>query len=728
MTKTSSPILSWRPLIPALIAGWMLPAQASDDLFFGDLPVVSSVSRLPQPQADAPGSVTVLDREMILASGARNLNDVFRLVPGFQTFVFNTDAPPRVTYHGISDENFSPRVQVLVDGRTQYSPLFQGGVNWSVMPVALEDIERIEVIRGSNSAAYGSNAFLGVINIITIDPSLAQGFSVSASNGNQGVEDYRLRTGGKLGEVGNFRFTYQQQRDTGLQDQYDWSDYFNSRMFDARANLVLNSTDELELFAGHAEGNYLTGRYEKGAKIPGTDRQIILPIASPCDPFYNLWQATSYIQALWSRSLASDADVQVRYSHTEDQASGNHTERCDNTKYNGNNNLLYRVDLIGDKSTQDELELQHTFSPFERTRLVWGLGTTYQTMRSATFFHGDPTIRRYINRGFGNLEWQPSEHLTLNLGGTAEADSLSKNTFAPRLNANFHLNSENTIRLGWSRAYRSANMVDLRGDRWKSPYATATGIAIPEDAVYVRRFYADPETEPEEITSVELGYLGEWKAQRMSLDVRLYNEKIPNRIGSWKRSYASAGICEISDNTAACKQLKKPGQDLFVDYSTNIQHVEMEGLEYQWRWQPFDRTRLMVNQAFHKIHARYLPDLNLNINDTNYLNNSLLHTNQSAPTRSTTIMLMQKLPYGMEFSAVQYWVGAMKWTRNTQVRPYQRLDLRLAYPFQLGSTRGELAYTIQNAFWDHGEYKASGFAPADRVVSERHWVSLKFDY
>lgn len=701
--------------------------MASEELFFGDLPVVQSVSRLPQAQADAPGSVTVIDRELIRALGFRNLNDLFRLVPGFQTYVFNTDAPPRVTYHGVSDEDFSPRVQVLVDGRSLYSPLFRGGVNWSVIPVALEDIERIEVVRGSNSAAYGSNAFLGVINIITVDPSLAQGFSVSAHHGNQGVRDYSLRSGGKIGEAGHFRFTYQQQDDDGLRDQYDWRDYFNSRLFDARATLQLSSTDALELFAGHAEGNYLTGRFRKGAEIPGTNRREILPEQDPCNPFYNYWQASSYLQALWQRNLSPSANLQIRYAHTEDKASGDHVELCTNTRYNGNNQLLYQVDLIGDKSSQDELELQHTFAPFDKTRLVWGLGAIHQSMRSSTYFHGDPTIRRQVYRAFANLEWNPSERITLNVGATGETDSLSKSTFAPRLNLNFHLDSENTIRLGWSRAYRAPNMVDLRGDRWKSPFATANGTPIPKDLIYIRRFYADPNVEPEQITSMELGYLGEWKRYRMSLDVRLYRETIPNRILVLERS--NPDLCSRPNTTnPACVTPTK------ADYSTNAQHIEMEGLEYQWRWQPLDNTKLLVNQAFHQIHSRYHDDLDTTATWYSGSGNPATlyrvdeHTRKSAPTRSTTIMLMQKLPYGVEFSATQHWVGAMKWTRNTEVRPYQRLDLRLAYPFRLGNGRGELSYTVQNAFWNHGEFKASGIDPADRVVSERHWLSLRLDY
>ncbi|HAY11655.1 MAG TPA: TonB-dependent receptor, partial [Thauera sp.] len=183
----------------------------------------------------APGAVTVIDRAMIRASGARSLHEVFRLVPGFQTFT-PSDKPARVNYHGITDDtDYSPRVQVLVDGRSLHSPLFRGGMNWELVPVALEDIERIEVVRGSNTVSYGTNAFLGVINIVTVEPAFAQGLSVSTQRGSGGVRDYSVRGGGGLGEGGAFRLSVQERADDGLDHRdvlpadRDWRDSNRSR-------------------------------------------------------------------------------------------------------------------------------------------------------------------------------------------------------------------------------------------------------------------------------------------------------------------------------------------------------------------------------------------------------------------------------------------------------------------------------------------------------------------
>lgn len=90
---------------------------------------------------------------------------------------------------------------------------------------------------------------------------------------------------------------------------------------------------------------------------------------------------------------------------------------------------------------------------------------------------------------------------------------------------------------------------------------------------------------------------------------------------------------------------------------------------------------------------------------------------------------MQKLPYGFDFSAFGQWVGDMKWSTNTTVKPYRRLDVRLAYPFRWAKTGGELAITAQSVGGSHGEYSA-GVQGAwdDRIVERRQWLSLRLDF
>lgn len=706
-----------RLAIPIAAAVAALGSQAAEeDLYFSEMPIIASVSRLPQRLADAPTAVTVLDRDMIKASGARELSDVLRLVPGFQTYPNNTDAA-RVTYHGQTDEAFSPRVQVLIDGRSQYSPLFRNGVNWATLPVAIEDIERIEVVRGTNAVSYGSNAFLGVINIITVDPSLVQGASVSVNHGNQGVRDYTLRAGGKLGEVGNVRFTYQQKDDNGLTDQFDWQDSFRSRMLTMRSDFTLSDRDTLEITGGYIEAMLPRGRLAK-------NNDVLTGGWNPEDPYREFDQSSAYVQALWRRTLAPDSDLQLRYSYTQDKASEDYLYLKENKELK--KKLFYHLDEFGDKGSRHEIEAVHNFALGKTTRISWGGAYRWDSMTSPVYFHGTETVNRTVSRLFGNLEWKPLDWFTGNLGLSGERDSLADDHLSPRVSGNFHITPENTIRLGYARAYRSGSPVDYRADQWITPVAYENGDPFPSEAVYKRKFYGNPNMESEKLSSAEIGFLGDWRKYRMSLDVRAFEEKIPNKMFVLERVLTDPAQCMVLTIGGPCINTDATR----ADFTTQTQSVKTRGIEYQLRWKPFDSTRLMVNQAFIKTNAEYLDSLFRNSKITTSQSNLdayLELSRKSAPRHNTTIMLMQKLPFNIDFSLIGYWVGDMKWTRHTAVVAYKRYDTRLGYPFRYGKLDGEVAYTIQSLNGDHGEFKANG-DPADRVVERRHWLSLRLGF
>ncbi len=149
----------------ALASTPMAGERTEEAAFFEDLPTVLTLSRMPQSTAEAPEAVTAIGPELIRASGARTIPDLLRLVPGFYV-AFKNAHFASVTHHGYTDD-YSRRMQVLIDGRSVFTPYFVGGVDWMSLPITIQDIDTIEVVRGTNSAAFGSNAFLGVVNIIT---------------------------------------------------------------------------------------------------------------------------------------------------------------------------------------------------------------------------------------------------------------------------------------------------------------------------------------------------------------------------------------------------------------------------------------------------------------------------------------------------------------------------------------------------------------------------------
>ena len=666
--------------------------SAEEDIFFSDLPVVASVTRLPQPLSEAPGAVTVIDRDMIRASGARNFADLLRLVPGFQVTPPNQEGAV-VAYHGLSNEEYTPRVQVLIDGRSQYSPLFKSGVNWNLLPVVLENIDRIEVMRGSNTVSYGSNAYLGVVNIITLDASQTQGWMISANHGNASIRDETLRWGGKAANA-DIRMTYRQLSDDGFRKMYDgglgWFDPHDSRhnsMFDIRVDMPISDRDELRFSLSHVEEVSQFGRPK-----------------STNDPFRDLSQNSTALSADWHRALGNGDEVKFRFSHVRDWASSALTLL-------GSDKKLTTYNPPGGESVTNELEFQHILAFSKETRLAWGMTGKYSSLMSYAQFSSNDWKDRYSYRIFGNLEYRPAKDWLLNFGGSLEYDKIVEWMFDPRISISYHLHKDHTVRFIASRAHRSPSPYEAYGDT-RLVVSGAKG-------TFDRTFFADPNLEPERIDTLEVGYLGEIKAARASLDVRGFREKSPNRIQTVPYALPASSP-DSGDRYVSLT----PGNNYpygRADTPLNLEDVSIQGYEYQLRWQPFDTTRLMYGHAYIRTYAN-LTDENVIADSPNNIPKISRQTSESAPRNSQTAMIMQRLPFNIEASVMYYKSGWMRWRRNSYTSPYERVDWRLAWPFKIGSSKAEIAYVAQMSNHDMEGRRET------RIANEMHWFSMRVDF
>lgn len=662
-----------------------------ESIYFSELPMVASVSRLPQKLSEAPGAVTVIDREMIRASGARNFADLLRLVPGFQVTPPNQESAV-VAYHGLSNEEYTPRVQVLIDGRSQYSPLFNSGVNWNLLPVALQNIERIEVIRGSNTVAYGSNAFLGVVNIITQDASQTQGWMIAGNSGNQSIRDQTLRWGARLGAA-DIRMTYHEMADDGFQKMFDsnrWFDPHDSRhakVFDVRADVPLGDRDELQLTLSHAEDVSQFGRPD-----------------SLTDPFRDLSQNSTALGGQWRRVLSDGGELKLRYAHVEDWASGAYRERISFRDGNNVQQTYFYPANPGGRSRTDEIDVEHMLSPSASTRLVWGGGAKWSEVSSVYRFSTDAWQRRSSHRLFGNLEWRPADKWLLNIGGSYENDSVVGELLDPRASLSYHFLPDHTLRLIASRAHRTPSLFEAFGNTSK----VAAGTSSPVD----RTFFATPGLKAERIDTLELGYLGNFKPWRATVDVRAFHERSPNRIAFIPYSLPAYAADSRPDGSFVYGR-----SDTFL----NLERVMIQGYEYQLNWQPLEATRLIYNYAYIRTYA-FLESEEVVVDSSNNIPKISRQTSESAPRNSQSAMIIQKLPFNLEASMMYYKSGWMRWRRNSYTSPYERVDWRLAWPFKLGGSRGELAFTSQMSNHDMPGRRET------RVAKEMHWFSFRLDF
>jgi outer membrane receptor protein involved in Fe transport len=247
--------------------------QGGDELaLFDDLPVVVSASRQETPVHRSSVPVSVLTHDDLSASGHYQISEVLRFVPGVD--VRRVDrARPAVGVRGFHGA-FSDRTLTLIDGRTADSPVF-GGSEWYRLPVVMDDIERIEVVRGPGGAAWGANAFNGVINVITRDPDEMLGLHGSALLTDLGDHMVYARWCHAVGDVSWRIGVFHQEQvssrkaldDDSIPDN-DWGE--KSGTDNA---LVWRANDRTTLRAGIGYATLDTGVYELiGYLPPGEDR------------------------------------------------------------------------------------------------------------------------------------------------------------------------------------------------------------------------------------------------------------------------------------------------------------------------------------------------------------------------------------------------------------------------------------------------------------------------
>lgn len=510
----------------------------SEQDFFAEVPIVLSVSRLAQPVSDAPSAVTVIDRDMIRTSGFRELADVFRLVPGFYVGYDSGNAP--IVSHGLANSYFG-RVQVLVDGRSVYTPSW-GQVHWTVLPVALEDVERIEVTRGPNAASYGANSFTGIINIITRHPSQDPGAMISLRSGDPDVKDALARYAGKAGGW-DYRVTAGHKEDSGFDVRNDSQ---HTNYVSVRGDYRLNNADSLQVQGGYIGGTLGVGWF--GEDLDGPRERKA---------------ASGFSQLRWQRAYAADDELSVQFYHSFHQGR-------EQVLTSRSGAILPTLRRLEDDSQRFDLELQRIQGLSSNLRAVWGASVRHDLVRAPQYLGKTDTQVIKLQRVFGHAEWHPSSAWTINAGAMVEHNDLTGTDTSPRLAANYHFNPQHTIRLGVSKAQRTPTMLEYAAN-YDEVVNTAGG------PVADKQYLSRNRLPPERVTVRELAYLGNFPRIGLALDIRLYHEEIRDII--------------LADNSAT-----RGLSDQYWDFLGG-NWINKRGVETQVRWR-YGATQLSIAHSF----------------------------------------------------------------------------------------------------------------------------------
>jgi iron complex outermembrane recepter protein len=304
---------------------------------------ITSTARRPEPASRAAAAVYVITREDIRRAGAVSLPEALRLAPGLQVARV-TARDWSITSRGFAEQSPN-KLLVLIDGRAVYSPLF-AGVFWDVQDVALEDVERIEVILGPGATLWGSNAVNGVINVITRSAADTRGGLVSAHAGTSDHLRATGRWGAALGTQSSVRAygTFVDRAPSHLADGEPGEDDWQQGQGGARFDLAPSERDQVTV-----QGDLYTGT--GGQLVQGAT--LTTPFSRTVED--QLDAGGGNLLARWSHRLGERSDLQLQgyYDRAVRKVPSSFGRVA--------------VDIA-------DLELQHHLVPHPRHDLVWGVG------------------------------------------------------------------------------------------------------------------------------------------------------------------------------------------------------------------------------------------------------------------------------------------------------------------------------------------------------------------
>jgi len=638
--------------------------------YLTDIPQVVSATRLPQQLTQAPAAITIIDRAMIDAAPVLRVEDLFRLVPGMQSLSVTRNTS-MVTYHGVAD-NFPDNLEVMVDGRSIYLP-FLSTVDWSGLGLSLDDIDHIEVVRGSNVPAYGSNAFLGAINIVTRSPLAEAGSSARLLAGSQQERQFEARHAGYSEDL-DYRLT------TGYRSN-EGSALFEDSQTIRFANLSVAFTptlqDTLDLQLGINQTEMLVG------SAVSADEQFV-----PADIQSN------YQYLRWGRELDADRALQLTLSRNlidlsmpefkaeelilREFAQVNDMETAlQLARLQGIDGVAIWSDSAMGRATTTEFELQYTQHLTPQLGLMAGAGYRWETVNSPMQLTGEQRINEERSTLFSNIQWQYNEQLVWNLGGMLEHFSATQYTrLSPRLALNYLLTERSALRASYTRAYRMPSLLEAN---LKSTIYNRDG--QPWNVLTVN----NPNLKPEQLDSYELGSYWRSDSGQLELDLRLYYE-------------------QISDGMRDRFYLHPVDHDGYYSRKENIASWRNRGLDLQLKLQPWQNAMLWLAYGYQDVKGGYFEGIQPFPADAT--RGGVQQLDSAAPAHTVSLLYNQQLDPTWRYSVANYFMSDTNWPEGGARSSFWRTDLKVSHQLVASSKwLVESSVLVQNLFdRDYAEF------------------------
>ncbi|WP_456380680.1 TonB-dependent receptor plug domain-containing protein [Thiolapillus sp.] len=637
---------------------------------------VTSISKKKQQLNEVAAAVFVITREDIRRSGVTSIPEALRMAPGIQ--VGRIDANKwAVSSRGFNNQ-FSNMLLVMIDGRTVYNSSFSG-VYWDAQDTLLEDIERIEVIRGPGASVWGANAVNGVINIITRQASKTLGGYLTIGAGNEDKVFSGVRYGIKM--------------DNGIT---------------ARAYMKYNDRDSfLKQNTGSDAGDEwqsLRGGFRIDSQPSETDNWTIIGDAYQLDENQriNIWKDPAdqanmiYAPHYLATNIPDNFDssgwsILGRWDH-QFSADGNSTLQVyiDHTKR--------AESVVTQKHDTIDLDFQHEYRGFKQQEIIWGFGyrrirNTFDNSFSVAFLPDRTTLDLYS--AFIQDEISLTDTLRLTLGSKFEHNDFTGFEIQPNVRMAWLPDTRNTVWASVSRAVRTPSRLES-GSKIVTHIESNSATSDPDI------FYSlgNENFQSEELLAWEMGYRLH-PQENLSLDFSLF--------------YNDYDKLQTFEST-------NPPDSLSNIFFDNKLSAYSYGLELSIDWRPLGWWRLQSNYSYMDMHAT--PDSDsvcLDISNNNLAENSYL-------AHQLSLRSMMNLRDNISLDVWVYYVDELKHTffpTPSPVPSYTSLNVRLAWR---PANDLELSLTAQNLLdKQHLEFVGqSFFSPSE--IEQSAYVQIRWDY
>jgi iron complex outermembrane receptor protein len=596
------------------------PQKNLGDLSIEDLMnvKVTSVTKKEQRVSQTGAAIFVITAEDIQRSGAINVPDLLRMVPGIH--VAQLDANIWViSVRGFSDR-FADKVLVLIDGRAVYTPT-SSGVYWDQQDVPLEDIDRIEVIRGPGGSVWGANAVNGIISITTKRSDATLGGLVSAVAGSQETTDGLLQNGGKLGKAGAFRLfgKYFGTANLRLDGATPGADGWHVLHTGFRSDLPVFAKDTLTV-QGDAVGT------SEGEVV-----NVVLSNALPQQPTFvsRTKVSAGNILARWTHVAANNSEMSLQAyydGYDRHEEGGYEGRRTFDLDFQDHLTVASRHDIVGGlgyRTTSDNLTPKYSksFEPPQRTDNLFS-AFLQDEIRLTHAFHL-VVGSKVEHNGYTGFEFEPSAQLVWTV---AKGQAL------------------------WASAARAIRQPARADTAIRIDVAT---VPVNQTDFGVVEIIANPNRKAEELIGYQVGYRAEI-GKRLSLDFTSF----------WNR-YHHLQTDEPAPSFFT--STPPPPHFVFPKISDDDAHARTYGAEIVADWNVMRRWRISSGYAYLQMQVR--PDASSQ--DT-----AVSGVAGDAPKHSFHVRSQVSLPHRLDWDATLYFVGALP---DQGVPSYTRVDTRVGW-------------------------------------------------